>query len=313
MPNSPPLRWPIVLSVLAAVVTIGMKGVAYGLTGSVGLFSDALESVVNLVAAVTAYLSLGYAAKPADRDHTYGHEKIEFFSSGLEGILIILAGAGTAIFAGRRFFYPQVLQDLEIGTLISLGASAVNLVVARILLYHGRKHRSIVLEADGKHLMSDVWTSVGVVVGLGLVLLTGLSFLDPVLAILVGLNIIWTGWELVRRSFDGLMDHAIPPVEQDQIRAVIGANLPAGSTFHAVRTRQAGARRFLEFHLLVDGDRTVRDAHHLAHQIEAALTAALPDLEVVIHVEPVDERESWEPEYLKRLGEPDSPPDKASV
>jgi cation diffusion facilitator family transporter len=302
------LRWPIVLSVLAALITIGMKGTAYALTGSVGLFSDALESVVNLIAAVTAYLSLGYAARPADRNHTYGHEKIEFFSSGLEGILILVAGGGTAAFAVRRLVYTQPLEDLEIGAVIALVASGVNLVVARILLFYGRKHRSIVLEADGKHLMSDVWTSVGVVGGLGLVLITGIAFLDSVMAILVGLNIMWTGWELIRRSFDGLMDHAIPSAEQEQIRGVIAANLPPGATFHAVRTRQAGAHRFLEFHLLVDGDQSVRAAHHVAHRIEAALTAALPGLEVVIHVEPVDERESWEPEYLERLGEPSTPP-----
>jgi len=302
------LRWPIVLSVLAALITIGMKGTAYALTGSVGLFSDALESVVNLIAAVTAYLSLGYAARPADRNHTYGHEKIEFFSSGLEGILILVAGGGTAAFAVRRLVYTQPLEDLEIGAVIALVASGVNLVVARILLFYGRKHRSIVLEADGKHLMSDVWTSVGVVGGLGLVLITGIAFLDSVMAILVGLNIMWTGWELIRRSFDGLMDHAIPSAEQEQIRGVIAANLPPGATFHAVRTRQAGAHRFLEFHLLVDGDQSVRAAHHVAHRIEAALIAALPGLEVVIHVEPVDERESWEPEYLERLGEPSTPP-----
>jgi cation diffusion facilitator family transporter len=311
MPSAPSHpRWPIGLSILAAVVTVGMKSAAYAITGSVGLFSDALESLVNLVAAVTAYISLTYAARPADPTHTYGHEKIEFFSSGLEGVLILVAGVGTAGYAVRRFVHPQELESLELGTLIALAASGVNFVVARVLLHHGRKHRSIVLEADGHHLMSDVITSVGVVAGLGLVMLTGLQFLDPVLAIAVGLNITWTGFGLVRRSFNGLMDHALPPEEQEQIRTMIQANLPAGATYHALRTRQAGARRFAEFHLLVAGDLSVREAHHLAHKIDDALTAALPGLEVVTHIEPVDERESWEPEYLRQLGEPESPPDQ---
>jgi cation diffusion facilitator family transporter len=303
----PHLRWPIALSILAAVLTIGMKSTAYALTGSVGLLSDALESGVNLLAAVTAYAALWYAAKPADPGHTYGHEKIEYLSSGLEGVLILVAGLGTAGYALHRLLHPEPLRQLEIGTLIGLAASAVNLVVARVLLYHGRKHRSIVLEADGKHLMSDVWTSVGVIAGLVLVLVTGWTPLDPLLAIAVGANIMWTGGELIRRSFDGLMDHAIPAAEQDQVREVIRAALPPGADFHGLRTRQAGARRFLEFHLLIDGDLPVREAHHVAHRVEEALVAALPGLEVVIHVEPVDERESWEADYLRQIGEPGEP------
>jgi cation diffusion facilitator family transporter len=302
------LRWPIALSIVAAVLTIGMKSAAYAVTGSVGLFSDALESCVNLLAAVTAYFSLLYAARPADPSHTYGHEKIEFFSSGLEGVLILVAGVGTAIYGVRRLVHPQPLDGLEVGVLISLGASAINLVVARVLLHHGRKYRSIVLEADGQHLMTDVWTSLGVLAGLVLVMLTGVKQLDPVLAVLVGLNIVWTGFGLIRRSFNGLMDHALPAAEQEQIRSVIRANLPGGAEFHGLRTRQAGARRFIEFHLLVAGDLSVREAHAIAHRIEGALTAAIPGLEVVIHVEPVDESESWEPEYLERLGEPGTPP-----
>jgi cation diffusion facilitator family transporter len=309
MPLPTYLRWPIALSILAALITIGMKATAYAVTGSVGLLSDALESVVNLVAAVTAYLSLLYAARPADPTHTYGHEKIEFFSTGLEGVLIAVAGLATASYAIRRIVYPQELESLELGAAIAIAASAVNLVVARILLYHGRKHGSIVLEADGKHLMSDVWTSVGVVAGLGLVILTGFKILDPLIAIAVGLNIIWTGGELVYRSFNGLMDHALPPAEQEQIRLVIQSHLPEGAAFHGLRTRQAGSRRFIEFHLLLDGDLAVREAHHIAHRIEDALLEAMPGAEVVIHIEPVDERESWEPEYLERLGEPGTPPE----
>jgi cation diffusion facilitator family transporter len=309
-PRMPPPthpRWPVALSVGAALVTVGMKGTAYGVTGSVGLLSDALESLVNLAAAATAYAALWYASRPADRTHAFGHSKIEYFSSGLEGVLIVLAGLGTAAYAVRRLLHPEPLTNLELGTAIALAASAVNLVVARVLLYHGRKHHSIVLEADGKHLMADVWTSVGVVGGLGLVLLTGLTWLDPVLAVAVGLNILWTGGELVARSFNGLMDHALPTAERDQIRTVIAAHLPPGSAFHMLRTRRAGARRFAEFHLLVDGDLTVRAAHHLAHEVSAALSAALPGLEVTVHVEPVDEKASWEGEELERLGEPADP------
>jgi cation diffusion facilitator family transporter len=308
MPNSY-LRWPIRLSILAALATIGMKTAAYLLTDSVGLLSDALESVVNLIAAATAYFSLLYAARPADPTHAYGHEKIEYLSSGLEGGLIVLGGLGTAGYAVRRFFYPEPLAHLEIGASIALAASGINFVVARVLLASGRKHRSIVLEADGKHLMSDVLTSVGVVIGLGLVLLTRFAWLDSVIAITVGLNIVWTGSELIHRSFDGLMDHALPPADQERIRSVVQAHLPEGATFHALRTRQAGARRFLEFHLLVNGDLSVREAHHVAHLIESALVDAIPGLEVVIHVEPVDERASWEGEMLRQLGEEVAPPE----
>ena len=301
--SSSHLRWPIALSIVAALVTIAMKGTAYGVTGSVGLFSDALESFVNLAAAVTAYLALWYAARPADPSHAYGHQKIEYFSSGLEGALIIVAGLGTIAYAVRRLLRPEPLSDLELGAAIGLAASAVNFAVARVLLRHGREHRSIVLEADGKHLMADVLTSVGVIAGLGLVILTGLAWIDPILAILVGGHIIWIGGELVGRSVNGLMDRALPAGEQEQIREVVRAHLPAGAAFHMLRTRRAGTRRFAEFHLLVDGDLTVRAAHHVAHLVSAALAAAMPGLEVTIHVEPVDEEESWEGEELQRLGE----------
>lgn len=302
------LRWPVALSIAAALVTIGMKGGAYALTGSVGLLTDALESVVNLLAAVTAYFAMWYAARPADPSHTYGHEKIEFLSSGLEGVLIVLAGIGAAVYGVRRLFQPEPLEALEIGTALTLAASVVNFAVARVLLHHGRAHKSIVMEADGKHLMADVWTSLGVLAGLGLVLLTGRTFFDSLLAIAMGLHITRIGTGLIRRSFDGLMDHAIPPDELERVREVIRTNLPAGATFHLLRTRMSGARRFVEFHLLVDGDMSVRAAHQLANKLEEALVAAQPDAAVTIHVEPVDEEESWEPEYLRQLGEEPTPP-----
>lgn len=306
------LRWPVALSIAAALVTIGMKGTAYALTGSVGLLTDALESVVNLLAAVTAYFALWYAARPADPNHTYGHEKIEFFSSGLEGVLIVVAGLGAASYGVRRLVVPEPLNALELGSALALAASVVNFGVARVLLHYGREHKSIVMEADGQHLMADVWTSVGVLIGLALVYLTGLTFFDSLLAIVMGGHISWIGLRLIRSSFDGLMDHAIPMDELDRIRAVIRSNLPDGATFHLLRSRLSGARRFIEFHLLVDGDISVREGHHHAERLTDALTAALPEVAVTIHVEPVDEQESWEPEYLRRLGEEPTPPPGAA-
>jgi cation diffusion facilitator family transporter len=301
------LRRYALLSIAAAVATIGMKSTASALTGSVGLFSDALESGVNLLAAVTAFFSLWYAARPADETHTFGHQKIEYFASGLEGLLILLAGIGTAAYAVDRLIDPRPLRELELGTAIAIAAAVVNLVVARILLRTGRRTRSIVLESDGQHLMADVYTSAAVVGGLALVAITGVAFLDPLLAIAVSLHILGTGVRLVRRSFNGLMDHALPPEEQGKLRAAIRAALPAGTDFHALRTRQAGAKTFAEFHLLVSGDSTVRAAHELAHRVEDALRGTLPDLAVTIHVEPIDDPASWESVELARLGEADAP------
>ena len=294
------LRGQILLSVFAAIFTIVLKAVAYHITGSVGLLSDALESGVNLLAAATAYIALSYSARPADKTHAFGHEKIEYFSSGLEGVLIILAGLAAIGYAIFRLIHPEPLLNLEIGTVIEVIAAGVNWVVARILLKSGRIHRSIILEADGKHLMADVWTSVGIVAGLILVYFTGIVWLDPVLAIIVGCSIIWTGLELTWKSFNGLMDHALTVQEQEQIRAVIQSTLPENAAYHLLRTRRGGTRRFAEFHLLVDGDMIVRAAHHLSHRVEAALVAAIPGLEVMIHIEPLDERDTWESEEMKK-------------
>lgn len=301
--STPTLRRLMLVSVLAALATIGMKGVAYAITGSAGLLSDALESLVNLVAALTAYVSLWYASRPADATHTFGHEKIEYFASGLEGVLILLAGLGTIGIAIERLIAPKPLTDLGIGLLISGVAAIINLAVAILLLKAGRRYRSIVLEADGHHLMSDVYTTAGVIGGLGLVALTGWTWLDPLLAILVGANILVTGFGLIRRSFNGLMDHALPPDEQAKMREAIRAALPKGTDFHALRTRQAGRRTFAEFHLLVPGRRSVSDAHALAHRVESALLVAFPDLTATVHIEPIDEKESWESQELQQLGE----------
>jgi cation diffusion facilitator family transporter len=301
------LRGPIILSVAAAILTIGMKSVAYAVTGSVGLFSDALESGVNLFAALTAAVSLWYAARPADPSHAFGHEKIEFFSSGLEGVLIAVAGLGTVWYAIDRLIHPLPLESLGVGLLISVAAAGVNLFAALTLLRAGRRHGSVVLEADGHHLLTDVWTTAGVVGGLVLVWLTGFTTLDPILAIAVGLLILHTAYRLVRRSFDGLMDHALPAEEQDRIRALFRAALPTGTDFHAVRTRQAGRRKFAELHLLVPGHTTVQSAHDLTHEVEEAVRKEMPELVITIHTEPIEDRTSWETDELMRLGEAAGP------
>jgi cation diffusion facilitator family transporter len=302
---SAPPRYPLVLSIVAAVLTIGLKSAAYWLTGSVGLLSDALESVVNLMAAITAYFSLRYAARPVDTSHTYGHEKIEYFSSGLEGMLILVAAVGIGWYAVNRLLYPQPLEPLGAGLAISTLAALINGAVALVLLRAGKKYGSILLEADGKHLLTDVWTSAGVVAGLGLAALTKVEVIDPIIALLVSANILWTAIDLMRRSFNGLMDHALPDEEQEQVRSAIRRYLGPDMDYHALRTRQAGTRRFADFHLLVPGRSSVHEAHALASRIEAAIQAALPGIEVAIHIEPIEERQAWEDSALLALEQQD--------
>jgi cation diffusion facilitator family transporter len=297
------LKDPILLSIAAAVLTLALKSAAYVLTSSVGLLSDAVESLVNVVAAVTAYLSLHYAARPVDESHTYGHEKIEFFSSGLEGVLIIVAAGAIAWYAVQRLFAPQPLQPLGAGLTISLIASVINGVVAVVLLRAGRRYGSIVLEADGRHLLTDVWTSAAVLMGLSLVWLTGVQSLDPLIALAVSANILWTGFDLIRRSFNGLMDHALPPQEQAAVRAAIERHLGPNMDYHALRTRQAGRRRFVDFHLLVPGKLTVQQAHTLTGAIEDSVRGALPELEVSVHIEPIEDSSAWRDSALVPLEE----------
>ena len=298
MHNHPP-RYPVVLSILAALVTLGMKGIAAWTTNSVGLLSDALESVVNLFAALVAYASLRYSARPVDESHTYGHEKIEYLSSGMEGALILFAAGVIIWVAIARLLVPKELEQLGLGTGISSAAALINLAVAIVLLRVGRAYHSIVLEADGQHLMTDVWTSVGVLGGLFLVWLTGAHWLDPVLGILVGCNILWTAYGLLMRSFNGLMDHSLPEAEQATVRQAIESRLLPGMHFHALRTRQAGARRFVDFHLLVPGIWSVQVAHKLGEQIEEAVQNALPGgVEVTVHIEPVEDEASWQDSAL---------------
>jgi cation diffusion facilitator family transporter len=302
-PDTPRLHLWALLSIAAALLTLALKFLAWWITSSVGLLSDALESLVNLAAAVVAYMALRYASRPVDRDHTYGHEKIEFFSSGLEGGLILVAAVAIGWCAVERLLHPQPLEPLGPGLAVSLVATLINGIVAVTLLRVGRKEGSIVLEADGQHLMTDVWTSVAVFVGLGLVWMTGKEVLDPIIALGVAANILWTAGDLMLRSFHGLMDHALPEDEVQAVRSAIESKLRPDTTYHALRTRKAGRRRFVDFHLLVPGATSVQEAHDLTNAVEDAVRAALPELEVTVHIEPIEERTAWQDSALVALEE----------
>jgi cation diffusion facilitator family transporter len=288
------------LSVIAAVVTIALKLAAYLLTASVGLLSDALESLVNLAGALMALAMLIVAARPPDEDHAYGHGKAEYFSSVLEGTLILVAAVSIGVAAVRRLLEPRPLEQIGLGLGISIVASVVNLAVAVVLLRAGRRYRSITLEANARHLLTDVWTSAGVVAGVGAVALTGWQRLDPVVALLVAGNVVRTGLGIVRRSVAGLMDTALPEGEVRALREVLARHAESGAQFHALRTRQAGARRFVSVHVLVPGEWTVARGHQLLERIEADLRAALENVSVLTHLEPLDDPSSWADVALDR-------------
>ncbi|TFH37997.1 MAG: cation transporter [Anaerolineales bacterium] len=286
------------LSILAAILTIGIKAAGYWLTRSVGLLSDALESGVNLVAAVSALAALTISAQPPDEDHAYGHQKVEYLSSGAEGGLIALAAILIIIAATERLLEPLPLSRLGIGLALSAGASLINLVVGSILIRIGRRHHSIALEADGQHLMTDVWTSVGVLIGVGLVALTGWAILDPIVAILVALQIGWTAFRLLRRSALGLIDTALPREQIAAIQDVLNSH--NGVQYHALRTRQAGARNFISLHVQVPGDWSVQHGHDILETIEAQISTLIPNTTVFTHLEPVEDPLSWSDEGLDR-------------
>ncbi len=289
------------LSVGAAVATITLKTAAYFLTGSVGLLSDAIESLVNLAGALMALTMLSIAARPADEDHVYGHSKAEYFASVTEGILIFGAAIAILVTAVQRLIEPRPIEQLGVGLGVSVVASLVNFSVARILLEAGRKRNSITLEADARHLMTDVWTSVGVIVGVALAGVTGWDALDPLVAILVALNILWTGFQLIRRSVMGLMDAALPENEQRLIQDVMAKYQEKGVGFHALRTRQAAARRFISVHVLVPGDTTVHDAHHIVEDFEDDIRSSLGGaVTVFTHLEPAEDELSMKDMYLDR-------------
>jgi len=277
------------LSIATAIATILLKGVAWWLTGSVGLLSDALESFVNLAGALMALAMISLAATPADEDHAHGHGKAEYFSSGFEGFLILLAALSIGYAAYQRLLNPQPLEAVGVGLAVSVVASIINLATARILLGVGRRCRSITLEADAHHLLTDVWTSVGVIVGVGLVWLTGWLWLDPAIALLVAANIVWTGWRLLRRSAAGLMDVSLPAEELAAIDASLAPYRAQGLDFHALRTRQAGTRAFVTLHVLVPGHWTVQQGHDWSERIEADIRRALPHVHVITHLEPLED------------------------
>ncbi|MDT0219636.1 cation diffusion facilitator family transporter [Gordonia sp. AC31] len=283
-----------VLSIVTAIVVIGLKLIAWRITGSVGLLSDALESTVNLVAAIGAFVALRVAAKPPDRSHNFGHTKAEYFSAVFEGVMIVVAAVVIIATAVDRLLDPQELEEVGVGLAISVGATVVNAVVGWVLIRAGRRHRSLTLEADGKHLMTDVWTTIGVVVGVFLVAVTGWLPLDPLIAIAVAANILVVGGRLVWRSGAGLMDSALPDDLRAAIDAVLARHRADRIDFHDVRTREAGHERFVQLHMLVPGDWSVQRAHDLAETIEDELRAAVDDLTVTLHVEPINDPRAYE-------------------
>ena len=290
----------MLLSVAAGVATIALKMLAWRLTGSTGLLSDALESIVNLAAALIALIVVRWATLPADEQHMYGHEKAEYFSAGVEGGLIMVAAASIAWVAIRRLLHPVPLEDVSVGLAISAAASLINLLVGLTLLRAGRRHRSITVEADGRHLLTDVWTSVGVIAGVAVVALTGWEWLDPLIALAVAANIVFTGVKLVRRSSGGLMDHALSAGDQDALDAALAPYRSRGITFHAIRNRQAGRRSFVSMHVLVPGSWTIQDGHDLLELIEADIRTALPHSTVFTHIEPVEDPSSFDDTALDR-------------
>ncbi len=280
---------------------MGLKTYAYWLTDSVSLLSDALESLINLVAAVVALLALTMAVKPPDEKHAYGHEKVEYFSSGAEGVMILLAAFSILLTAWERLQHPQLIRQIDIGLAVSFAASLVNLLVARVLIRVGRMRQSITLEADGRHLMTDVWTTAGVIAGIGTIAglewlgYSGWEILDPIIAMLVAVNIIWAGVGLMRRTFAGLMDVALESGELEKIESILDEYAQwQGIDYHALRTRYAGNRYFMSVHILVPGDWTVQQGHDLLEEIEGKISACFDMIDIDTHLEPIEDLASWD-------------------
>jgi len=278
------------LSIAAAVVTISFKLLAYFLTNSVGLLSDALESCVNLIAAIVALFMIILAEKPADEEHAFGHSKAEYFSSAIEGGLIVLAAFSIIWAAVPRLINPVPLENVGIGLLVAVGASGINLVVSIVLLKSGQKNNSIILEADGKHLMTDVYTSAGVLIGIGLVKVTGWLVLDGIVAIAVALNILWTGYQLMRRSALGLLDSGIPETDRLKITKALESLKQQNLDYHSLLTRQAGQRKFVALHVLMPGQWTIQEGHNKIEKIERDIRALFDSpVTVFTHLEPIED------------------------
>lgn len=301
------------LSIAAALITIGLKIAAYLITGSVGLLSDAAESIVNLVGAAVALTMLTIAERPPDDEHAYGHGKAEYFSSGVEGAAIFVAAIAIGWSAADRLLNPRPISEAGLGLIVAVVASAINFGVARVLMRAGKQYESITLQADAQHLMTDVWTSAGVIAAVAAVALTGWNWLDPVIAFIVALNILWTGFQLIRRSALGLMDTALPALELAAINQILEPYRALGVQFHAFRSRQSGARRFTSMHVLVPGEWTVQRGHELLENIEADIRRALPSITVFTHLEPLSDPASWADTKLDRgLSSSGSSPDGAN-
>jgi cation diffusion facilitator family transporter len=276
-------------TIVVAFVVLGLKALAWWLTGSVALYSDALESTVNVIAALAAFWAIRVSHTPADQDHPFGHHKAEYFSAVLEGVLIVVAALLILVEVARAWAAPVNLDQPWPGLAINSVASVVNLVWAQLLIRAGRAERSPALVADGRHIMTDVVTSVGVLAGLIAAVLTGWNILDPALAVIVALNILWQGWHVIGSSVQGLMDRAVDRQEHIHIRDIISANSKGALEVHDLKTRIAGRATFIEFHLIVDGDMTVRESHVICDRIEEALKVQIPSVRITIHVEPDDE------------------------
>jgi cation diffusion facilitator family transporter len=288
------------LSIAAAAATISIKLAAWWLTGSVGLLSDALESIVNLVAAGMTLWMLALSARPPSEEHAYGYSKAEYFASGLEGAMILVAALAIAWAAIDRLRHPQPLEQVGLGLGLSLAASAINFLVARVLLRAATRYRSIALEADAHHLMTDVWTSAGVVFAVGAVAVTSWSLLDPLIALVVAANIVFTGFSLIRRSAQGLLDRSIDGEKRSAVETVLQKHRHDGIEFHALRTRAAAGRSFVSVHVLVPGAWTVQHAHDVAESIEREIAATVPGSSVFTHIEPREDPTSYEDVALDR-------------
>ncbi|MGE4425325.1 MAG: cation diffusion facilitator family transporter [Solirubrobacteraceae bacterium] len=290
----------MILSIVTALATIALKAGAWAITGSIGLLADAAESVVNLVAASVGLLAVVWASRPPDAEHAYGHEKANYLAAAFEGALILLAAVTIAYAAIGRLLDPTEVEDVGVGLTIAGVASVLNLVMARALLRAGREERAMALEADGKHLLTDVWTSVGVVVGVVLVAVTGWAALDPIVALIVAANIVVSGVAMVRRSADGLMDRALERDELDRVQAVLDRYRCDTVAFHALRTRRAGPRAFVSVHVVVPGAWSVQDGHDLIERLERDLRTGLEPATITTHLEPLEDPASFADAALDR-------------
>ena len=289
------------LSIAAAIATMLLKSGAYLITGSVGLLSDALESLVNLAGALMALAMLTVAARPPDEDHAYGHSKAEYFSAGAEGALIVIAAVSIAVAAVDRLLHPRPIEQVGLGLTVSVVAALLNLAVALVLLRAARTHRSATLQASSHHLLTDVWTTLGVLVGVGAVAATGWLVLDPLVALAVAANIVWTGGRILRESVEGLMDAALPASEQKLLHELLGRYVAGeGVEYHALRTRRAGAHRFVSVHVLVPPAWSVQQGHDLLERIEADIRRALPPITVLTHLEPLGDPAAMSDQDLHR-------------